>query len=156
MQDQEDENVFDLMQDKVMYEDSQQSQLNEREIEASSEAAEFMRWHYRLGHMHPKKMERLARCDYLPRKLGKISHHPKCKICQYAKQHRSNHKVKGANKKIFASQYPGQCVSVDQLESSTEGLYGKMKGKLTKRQYKLLQYLLISSVGLPTSICNQH
>ena len=32
--------------------------------------AEFMRWHYCLGHMHSKKMKRLAGLGYLPRKFS--------------------------------------------------------------------------------------
>ena len=131
-----DENIIDILDEKDFEDEIEKITTGERKVEASSEEAEFMRWHYRLGHMHPKKMIRLSCCGLLPRKLSKVSHHPKCSVCQFAKQHRSNHKVKGQNNKIFESQYPGQCVSVDQLESSTEGFYGQMKGRLTRRRYK--------------------
>ena len=105
-------------------------------FEASTPEEEFMQWHYCLGHIHPSKIQCLTQCGYLPKRLSTIKHHAKCRVCQYAKQHRSNHVVKGECKKIFESTYPGQCVSIDQLESSTEGFYGQMKGKLTKRRYK--------------------
>ena len=73
-------------------------------------------------------------------KLCSIPHHSKCKVCQFAKQHRSNHKVKGEDKKIFESSYPGQRVSVDQLESSIEGFYGQVKEKLTRNCISMLQF----------------
>ena len=107
--------------------------------------------------MYPSKMQRLAKCGYLPKSLRKVSHHPKCKVCQFAKQHRSNHRVKGEHKNFFESTYPGQCVSVDQLELSTEGFYGQMKGKLTRRRYKYAtvfvnQYSRFTYIHLQSSL----
>ena len=95
-----------------------------------------MKWHYRLGHMYPSKKQRLVKCGYLPKGLSTIKHHAKCKVCQHAKRHRSNQRDKGECKKVCKSTYPGQGISVDQLESSTEGFYRQMKGKLTKQRYK--------------------
>ena len=119
--------------------------------------AEYARWHYRLGHMHPRKMQRLALLRYLPKHLEEIKHYPKCKICQFRKQHRTSSKVKGSKSTIFESAYPGQCVSVDQLVSSSKGFYGQLKGRLTRKRYKYVtlfidQYSRSSYLHLQSSL----
>ena len=40
------------------------------------------------------------------------------------------------NRKIFKTTKSGQCVSVDQMESTEQGFIAQLKGKLTKRRYK--------------------
>ena len=119
--------------------------------------AEYARWHYRLGHMHPRKMQRLASLGYLPKHLEEIKHYPKCKICQFGKQHCTSSKVKGSKSTIFESAYPGQCVSVDQLVSSSKGFYGQLKGRLTRKRYKYAtlfidQYSRYSYLHLQSSL----
>lgn len=109
---------------------------DEPNLTATTDTAEFMRWHYRLGHMHFKKMKRLATLGFLPKRFAKQEIACKCKVCQFGKQVRSNSRVKGSKAKIFQSTYPGQCVSVDQLVSSTEGFYAQLKGRLTRKRYK--------------------
>ena len=110
--------------------------VDDLKLEATNPMTEFMRWHYRLGHMHFKKMQRLAKLGYLPRHFKTQDVKCKCKICQFGKQVRSSSRVKGSKSKIFQSEYPGQCVSVDQLVSSTEGFYAQLKGRLTRKRYK--------------------
>jgi hypothetical protein len=37
--------------------------------------------------------------------------------------------------KLRVATAPGECVSIDQLESPVQGFIGQLKGKLTKRRY---------------------
>ncbi len=64
---------------------------------------------------------------------------PECAACRFGKATRVPWRTKGANNKgkLFTVTAPGQCVSVDQLETTTPGLIGQMKGIPTKMQYKV-------------------
>lgn len=106
-----------------------------RIISATTRRAEFMRWHYRLGHMSFAKMRRLAKHGYLPRWMAE-QRNCKCKICQFGEQHRTPWRTKGEQNSLKTASKPGECVSVDQLESSTAGFYGQLKGILTNKRYK--------------------
>ena len=56
----------------------------------------------------------------------------------YGKQKRRPWRVKGKPQKpIRKAKEPGECVSVDQLISGTEGLIAQTTGKLTKARYKV-------------------
>jgi hypothetical protein len=44
-------------------------------------------------------------------------------------------KSKGAAKKLFVATKPGQCVSVDQMESTIPGFLAQLKGRITGRRY---------------------
>eukprot|EP00956_Cyclotella_meneghiniana_P041913 scaffold244679_cov63-Cyclotella_meneghiniana.AAC.1 len=39
------------------------------------------------------------------------------------------------NKHVHQATYPGECVSVDQLQSTQPGFFAQLKGKLTTRRY---------------------
>ena len=77
-------------------------------------------------------------------KLGIIPRHLEnapgttCSSCKHGKAKRRQWKAKaGEVRKIYSQDIkePGECVSVDQLESSVPGLIGQLKGILTKRRY---------------------
>jgi hypothetical protein len=61
---------------------------------------------------------------------------PICQACAYVKSTRSAWRTKQKTESIEAI-YRGQCVSVDQLESTVPGLVGQMKGCLTRDRYKI-------------------
>ena len=86
--------------------------------------------------MHFNKMQRLAKLGFLPKQFVDQDVKCKCKVCQFGKQVRSSSRVKGSKSKIFQSKYPGKCVSVDQLVSSTKGFDAQLKGRLTRKRYK--------------------
>lgn len=135
-EDHRDENIQDLMvplpDETIEIEPVEQTP---RDLVAKNRKAEFMRWHYRLGHMHFTKMKRISRLGYLPTWIENIDG-CSCKICKFGSQERTPWRVKGDQKHLKATTKPGECVSVDQLESSTEGFYGQNKGKLTNKRYK--------------------
>eukprot|EP00957_Ditylum_brightwellii_P168032 12791373-Ditylum_brightwellii.AAC.1 len=49
---------------------------------ASSNYAEILRWHYRLGHMSFPKLKKLALSNFIPKRLAKV-HNLKCACCIY-------------------------------------------------------------------------
>ena len=104
-------------------------------ITATTDAAELMRWHYRLGHMSFPKLQKLAKNGALPKSLATIKP-PKCSSCIYGKMNRKPWRSKKQPSVIHEVDAPGKCISVDQMESSTLGFVRQMKGKLTTRKYK--------------------
>ena len=99
---------------------------------------ELLRWHYRLGHVSFRRIQLMAKRNELPKKLfeAKI---PLCPACQYGKMIRRPWRTKPqqTGKQVCTVTAPGQVVSVDQqLESTTVGFIGQLKGILTTRRYK--------------------
>ena len=106
------------------------------ETSALCDKGEFLRWHFRLGHLSYPKMKILMLLGWLPRKLLKVRP-PMCACCKVGSLTRIPGRVKvkknrGQLRKVKA---PGDCVSVDQLESRTPGFIGVMRGFVTKRRY---------------------
>lgn len=62
---------------------------------------------------------------------------PICLACKYGKSTRRPWRTKAEPHRIQAQSVttPGDCVSVDQLQSSTPGFVAQMKGALTKSRY---------------------
>ena len=101
-------------------------------------SAEFLRWHHRLGHLSPSKIKLMAKLGDLPKRLANCRI-PMCTSCIFGKatQRPWRHKTRKENgRQVDKSTKPGQCISVDQLESSTPGLIAKMKGIPTKSRYR--------------------
>ena len=75
----------------------------------------------------------------LPKKLAKDPI-PKCAGCIFAAMTKKPWRTKGRNTggqvgRILKITRPGQCVSVDMLESPQVGFIAHMKGRLTKKRY---------------------
>jgi hypothetical protein len=105
-------------------------------IAATSPRGELLRWHYRLGHLSFSKLKIMALLNMIPRKLALVRP-PKCACCIYGKMTRTPWRTKAKNnREIRKATASGQCISVDQMESSTLGFIGQLKGKLTTRRYK--------------------
>jgi len=114
-------------------------------------AAMFLRWHYKLNHLSPRKMTEMVKAKLLPSKLLKCEP-PLCPSCLFGKATRRSWRVKpnlkGTPSKLRNHTLPGQCVSVDQLESTTPGLIAQMKGWLTKKRYKVATIFVDHFSGL--------
>jgi hypothetical protein len=105
----------------------------------SNRSAEFLQWHHRLGHLSPKKMQLMARQGLLPKFLADCRV-PLCTSCMYGKATRRRWRNKGFNNSAETSKVitqPGECVSIDQLESTTPGLIGQLRGTPTKARYQV-------------------
>ena len=107
-------------------------------LAASTDEGELLRWHYRLGHLSWAKLKLLALLGIIPRKLAAIRH-PPCPCCIAASMTRIPTRTKGSNARrhIQNATKPGEYVSVDQIEISTPGFVAQLKGKLTRKRYKV-------------------
>lgn len=101
---------------------------------------DLLSWHLRLGHIPFGILTNMARVGILPQRLAKVQDNPKCPSCQYGQAHRRpwrRHKTKSTIKPANA---PGDCVSVDQLQSTVPGIIAQdetnQKYRLTKRRFK--------------------
>ena len=103
---------------------------------------ELLRWHYRLGHLPFDRIKQLANKGQLPVHLLNC-HTPFCAACQYGNITKRPWRVKGDNKATAkTATYPGQVVSVDQLESTSPGFIAQLKGTLTQQRYKYATILV--------------
>ena len=107
-------------------------------IVASTNEGELLRWHYRLGHLSWKKLNLLALLGIIPRKLFNLRA-PKCPCCIAAQMTRIPTRTKGPSsvRNIQPATKLGQYVSVDQMECSTPGFVAQLKGKLTRKRYRV-------------------
>ena len=136
----DEENLFDLTDDHSRRELRPPPNVIEDEDEAlaaDNVQAELLRWHHRLGHLSFNKIRLLSSLGILPRRLTTVRP-PKCPGCIYGAMTKRPWRTKAqSNKgKIYLATKPGDCVSVDQLESNTPGFIAQLKGSLTKQRYR--------------------
>jgi hypothetical protein len=111
-------------------------------------AAEFLKWHHRLGHISPCKIQLMAKEGRLPAKLASCNI-LMCTSCMYGKATKRPWRSKAPPNRIKSiCTFPGQCVSVDQLESSTPGLIAQLRGIPTHRQYRVATVFVDHYSGL--------
>ena len=142
--DNEDEDTFTLPPNPMQTSEGDDFALNGPPMTpppyepSDNVAAEFLHWHYALGHVASNKIRAMAKAGILPSRLATCKL-PACKACMFAKATRRPWRNKRPPNKIQAGQSlkPGQCVSVDQLESATPGFVAQTKGKLTKARYRV-------------------
>jgi hypothetical protein len=110
---------------------------DEGRLAGESNQADLLRWHYRLGHLSFAKIKLLALLKILPRKLAVVKP-PRCAGCLYGSMTRRPWRTKSAQNKgrLRTVQVPGECISVDQLESPLPGFVAQLQGKLTLKRYK--------------------
>jgi len=96
-------------------------------------------WHLKLGHLPINRMRNLATIGALPKAL-KDCRVPLCPSCAFGKSTRRAWRTRAPNNEISVRTItrPGDCVSVDQLESTTPGFIGQLKGILTTQRYKVM------------------
>ncbi len=114
------------------------SDLGEQEIpdlEAKSLQGELLRWHHCLGHISFACLKQLAKLGDIPRKLAKVPP-PKCAGCMFGAMTKRPWQDKGKQGKIRTAIKPGECVSIDRMESNQLGFIAQMKGNLTTQRYR--------------------
>ena len=96
----------------------------------------LLQYHYRLGHVPFDKLKRMSNEGRLPPKLQQCRT-PKCAACLYGKATKRSWRTRAKPNRIAPRtvEGPGDCVSIDQLESSTPGLIAQLRGWLTKQRY---------------------
>jgi hypothetical protein len=98
--------------------------------------AELLRWHYRLGHLPFANIRLMAAKGEIPKRLG-TCRVPRCQSCLYGRATKKPWRTKAQPNKIKTVTKPGECVSVDQLESPVPGFKGQSKGFFFREQYKV-------------------
>eukprot|EP00957_Ditylum_brightwellii_P154388 11748311-Ditylum_brightwellii.AAC.1 len=108
----------------------------ENALATINDQAELLQWHHQLNHPSFAKLHLLSLVGILPKRLSTIRS-PKCAGCVYSTMTKRPWHIKTNQdpRKIKPAKEPGDCVSVDQLESSTPGFVVQLKGILTKRRY---------------------
>jgi hypothetical protein len=89
-----------------------------------------------MGHLPFSKLKAMARRGDIP---GRLQHclPPLCAACQYGKATKKPWRTKRKNREIKRATQPGECVSVDQVESRAVGFVAQLKGRLTLGRYKV-------------------
>ena len=98
---------------------------------------ELLMWHYRLGHISFSRLRAMAKSRDLPSRLA-TCRVPECAACRLGKATKVPWRTKGKSNRgrLKSVTQPGQCVSVDQLESTTPGLIAQLKGRATRNRYR--------------------
>jgi hypothetical protein len=94
--------------------------------------------HHRYGHMSFKKLQHMATQGILPKRLAKTPV-PLCTACLYGKSTKKpwrDKPTKVPRQKAVITK-PGQCVSVDQLVSTTPGYVPQLRGIPTRLRYRV-------------------
>jgi hypothetical protein len=114
-----------------------QEKGEDTQLAAVNNQTKLMHWHYHLGHLPFVKLKQLALNGEIPKKLAKAKP-PKCAGCLFGAMTKIpwHGRETKASHKVFVATRPGQCISIDQMTSTEVRIYAKMKGKLTKKQYK--------------------
>jgi hypothetical protein len=97
---------------------------------------ELMRWHLQLGHLPFANIRLMAARKEIPSRLANCRI-PKCQSCLYGRATKRPWRTKGQAGTIRPVTSPGQCVSVDQLESPVADFVGQNKGYFFRKRYKV-------------------
>ena len=120
-------------------------------ISQENPSVEFICWHHKLNHMLAAKLQSMAKRGMLPKRLAKCQI-PTCTSCLYGKATRRPLRIKPKvgqqGGKLQTATEPGQCISVDQLESTTPGLIAQVKGWLTKKRDRVATIFVDHLSGL--------
>jgi hypothetical protein len=110
---------------------------DEGRLAGESKQAELLRWHYCLGHLSFAKIRLLAMLQILPCKLAGVKP-PRCAGCIYGSMTKQPWRTKSTQNKstLRTVTTPGECVSIDQLESQLPGFIAQMKGRLIRQRYR--------------------
>jgi GAG-pre-integrase domain len=113
----------------------------------------LMLWHVRLGHIPFQQIQQMTANGNLPGELRKLST-PRCISCMFGKATKIPWRVKGMpNSHIKPTTHPGQCVTIEQMESSTPGLVAQMKEYQQLKGTNMLQSLLITTPDILMCTC---
>ena len=106
----------------------------ELQLAAANDQAKLMRWHYRLGHLSFPSLKAMALNGEIPRKLAKVTP-PKCAGCLFGAMTKLPWRGKESKQthQVYVASKPGECVSIDQMESSQVGFFAQLNGRLTRK-----------------------
>lgn len=120
----------------------------------------LLRLYYQMSHLSFRSLRLMAENGHLSRKIMECPI-PKCTACMFGRATRRPWRTKSTiNAKIKITTQPGQCVSVDQLESPTPGLATQLRGIPTTLRYKAAtifvdHFSCMSNVHLQPTLSSQ-
>ena len=127
-----EENIRDFMEPPVNT--KIKNLQKDEETTSLSPRGELLRWHIRLGHLSFSKMINLMELGILPHKLLKIRP-PMCACCKIGAMTKQRRRVKGGKyKNMRKANAPGECVSMDQIESRIPGFIGVLRDFINKKR----------------------
>ena len=98
---------------------------------------DLLRWNVRLGHLPFHTLVKYASLGHLPQHLAKVTTFPLCACCALANATKKNWRSCGGSRLICSesTDFPGGCVSVDQLVSGQTGMIPQSSGKLVTSRF---------------------
>ena len=101
---------------------------------------ELLAWHLKLGHLPFSVLIQAAKLGILPKRIAECKDHPKCPSCLYGAGHRRPWRRSKSFSPIQTASKPGDCVSIDQLQSSVPGVIAQnettQRFRLTQQRFK--------------------
>jgi hypothetical protein len=128
--------VIDFQLEELSMEEEEDQTEQQDQTHSKDPSAQLLHWHYRLGHLPFKTIQAMAHQGQLPSSL-KSCKVPQCAACLYGKATKRPWRTRATPSKVTPTivNGPGDCVSVDQLISSTPGLIAQISGWLTRQRY---------------------
>jgi hypothetical protein len=94
-------------------------------------------WHERLGYVSMHTIQHMASKGMLPAGIAKCKV-PMCQACKFGMMTRRPWRTKAVPRPMsIGITVPGDCVSVNQLESRTPGLFGQLNRIPTKARFRV-------------------
>ncbi len=140
-----DEMKFDLNGPKGKQEDDEAPEMPDitkqqnkfDNNEANGLQNELLQWHHKLGHISMKRIQKMAAQGRIPSRLARCNI-PMCQACLYGMMKRKPWRSKEIPSPImYQATKPGECVSVDQLESPIPGIIAQVKGIPTRARFRV-------------------
>jgi hypothetical protein len=126
----------------------QEEDVSEPHSGLSKDEQEMMLWHLRLSHLPLARLLSMARLNLLPRRLLNVKK-LFCSGCAFGRMTRRPWRTKTQpNVVIKTAERPGECISVDQLDSSVPGFIAQLKGTLTLKRYTAATVFVDNFSGL--------
>jgi hypothetical protein len=128
--------VIDFQLEELSMEEEEDQTEQQDQTHSKDPSAQLLHWHYRLGHLPFKTIQAMAHQGQLPSSL-KSCKVPQGAACLYGKATKRPWRTRATPSKVTPTivNGPGDCVSVDQLISSTPGLIAQISGWLTRQRY---------------------
>ena len=118
----------------MLFQEQDEPDLPQQSFDAKEQ--EYQHWHTKLGHLNKTRMRQLATNGMIPKYLARLEP-PFCSACIYGKATKTPWRTKSQPTKTPRTvTRPGECIAVDQLESTVPGFIGQLKGNLTKQRYR--------------------
>ena len=129
IQDDLSDHVKEKLNNRQVHEDLQTTDVDDLQ-------SELMAWNHRLDPCSFRILRALAIFRVIPKKQA-IDLPPQCATCLFVSMTKRPWHTKATSNRVKARRVtqPGDCVSVDQLQSTLPGFMGKLRVRLTQKRY---------------------